>query len=152
MERRGKIMETTLKIYLSDNGYKKVRMTKAIQKELPCGIETLNCISSRYYMFSTVKGKIAYGMFNYFIENGAFFTDEKGKLNVDKDKIYPAVSELATKLLTIEAMGDYQAAKQLIEKYRQMTPLMQKLINDLKHVPVDIRPSFPVLNELKELN
>ncbi len=90
--------------------------------------------------------------FNYLIENGAFFTDEKGKLNVDKEKIYPAVSELAAKLLTIEALGDYQAAKQLIEKYRQMTPLMQRLINNLKHVPVDIRPSFPVLNELKELN
>ena len=90
--------------------------------------------------------------FNYFIEKGAFYADEDGKLNVDKEKILPAVRELATKLLTIEALGDYEAAKQFIKKYRQMTPLMQKLIDDLKHVPIDIRPSYPVINELKEMN
>ncbi len=90
--------------------------------------------------------------FNYYIENGAFFTDENGKLNVDTEKIYPAVRDLAAKLLTIEALGNYETAKQFIEKYRRMTPLMQGFIDDLKHVPVDIRPSYPVLNELKEIN
>jgi len=90
--------------------------------------------------------------FNYYTENGAFYADEKGNLNLDKEKIYPAIKKLSNKLLTIEAQGDYEAAKQLIEKYRQMTPLMQKLINDLKHVPVDIRPSYPVINKLKEMN
>ena len=90
--------------------------------------------------------------FNYYIENGAFFTDEKGKLNVDTEKIYPAVRDLAAKLLTIEALGDYETAKQFIEKYRLMTPLMERLIDELKHIPVDIRPSYPVLNELKEID
>ncbi|HPG38521.1 MAG TPA: peptidase [bacterium] len=89
--------------------------------------------------------------FNYFIETGAFYADANGKLNYDRDKLLNAVKRLANTLLLIEARGDYTGAGQLVEKYRVMTPLMAKLIDELKHVPVDIRPVYPVINELSEI-
>lgn len=86
--------------------------------------------------------------FNYYFDNGAFFVDEGGKLEFDEAKIFPAVKSLAAELLLVQARGDYAGAQKLIEKYRVMSPVMQKAIDALKDVPVDIRPSFPVAEEL----
>lgn len=89
--------------------------------------------------------------FNYFIETGAFYADAEGKLNLDRDKLIAAIKSLANTLLLIEARGDYDGAGQLVEKYRVMTPLMANLIDKLKHIPVDIRPVYPVNQELQAL-
>ena len=86
--------------------------------------------------------------FNYLVEKGAFYEDENGKLNVNEEKVMPAIRDLAATILTLQANGDYDAAKSLVDQYRKSTPLMQRLIDELKDVPVDIHPSYPVLNEL----
>ena len=84
--------------------------------------------------------------FNYFMEKGAFYQDDNGKLNLDEGKLVTAIRELATELLMIEAHGDYERGKKLIEKYRVMTPIMADYVAQLSHLPVDIRPSFPIAN------
>lgn len=84
--------------------------------------------------------------FNYFIEKGGFLKDRNGKLNYDSEKLQAAIEELAEELLLIEAHGDYRRADQLIEKYRVMTPLMADYVAQLSHLPVDIQPSFPIVN------
>lgn len=86
--------------------------------------------------------------FNYYFNKGAFFVDEKGKLDFNETKIFPAVRSLAAELLLLQARGDYAGAKKLMEKYRIVSPVMQKAIESLKDVPVDIRPSFPVAEGL----
>ncbi len=86
--------------------------------------------------------------FNYYFEKGAFKTDANGKLDVDADKIYPVVKSLAHKLLTIQAQGDYKAAQAMIKKYSVISPVLQKCIDQLQDVPIDIRPSFPVVSKL----
>lgn len=86
--------------------------------------------------------------FNYCFEKGAFKTYPNGKLDFDEEKILPALKELANKLLLIQARGDYKGAKEFIEKYRVMTPLMQKYVDMLKHVPIDIRPTYPIIKDI----
>jgi len=84
--------------------------------------------------------------FNYFMEKGAFYQDENGKLNLDDTKLIAAIKSLAEELLLIEAHGDYDRGKKLIEQYRVMTPIMADYVAQLSHLPVDIRPSFPIAN------
>jgi hypothetical protein len=86
--------------------------------------------------------------FNYCFEKGVFKTDQDGKLDFDKDKIIPVLSELANKLLLLQAKGDYTGAKQFIEKYRVMSPLMKRYVDMLKHVPIDIRPPYPIIKHI----
>ncbi len=81
--------------------------------------------------------------FNFLRENGAFIIDKNGKLNLVLDKMYPSIKKLANILLTIQATGDYEKAKKLIEKYSKITPELQKFIDQLKDVPIDIKPIFP---------
>ncbi len=84
--------------------------------------------------------------FNFYMEKGAFYRDENGKLNLDEQKLVTAIRDLAEKVLIIEAHGDYEQARNLIEEYRVMTPLMADYVDQLKHLPIDIRPSFPLAN------
>lgn len=86
--------------------------------------------------------------FNYLMEKGAFKRTKEGKLTLNRRKVMPALTDLARMLLTIEAEGDYNAAKALIDKYRQMTPVMQEMIENLQHVPVDIKPNYPTAESL----
>jgi hypothetical protein len=87
--------------------------------------------------------------FNFLMEKGAFYVDENGKLNYDRDKFWQAFTELASTLLILQAYGDYDGAANLIEKYRKYTPTMENYIEQLKDVPVDIRPSYPLEEQLK---
>lgn len=84
--------------------------------------------------------------FNYFMDKGAFYQDRNGKLNYNGEKLQTAIRDLAAELLLIEAHGDYDRAKQLVDKYRVMTPVMADYVAQLSHLPVDIQPSFPIVN------
>jgi hypothetical protein len=84
-------------------------------------------------------------IYNYMIENGGFEYDEpKEKVKVNFEKAYPVLKELATKLLMIQATGDYQAAKDLIAKYVVISPSMKTLIDKLTVLPVDIKPAYEI--------
>lgn len=81
--------------------------------------------------------------FNYLREQGAITYDEKsGRFGIDRTKIESAVRDLARDVLMIEAKGDYAAAKEFVERYRDMTPELEKVLGSLGSVPVDIRPRY----------
>jgi hypothetical protein len=84
-------------------------------------------------------------IYNYLIENGGFeYNEETEKVRVNFEKAYPVLKELATKLLMIQATGDYQAAKDLIAKYVVNSPSMKTLRDKLNILPVDIKPVYEI--------
>ncbi len=84
-------------------------------------------------------------IYNYLLEAGGYVYDDKTeKVSVDFNKIYPALESLAAKLLTIQAEGDYEGAKNLIEKYAVNSPSMEKLRSKLVSLPVDIKPIYQI--------
>jgi len=65
-------------------------------------------------------------------------------------EFYPdVVSKLLERILTIQAKGDYEAARELIEEFRFMSDELKVLVEKLKVLPVDIRPIFVTAEELK---
>ena len=86
--------------------------------------------------------------FNYLMDEGAIYKGEDGKLHVDSDEMEDVIVDLSEKVLMIQAEGDYEAAKELVDEYANMTPVMEEYINQIKDLPVDIDPSFPVAGEL----
>lgn len=86
--------------------------------------------------------------FNYITEKGGFIYDESTqRYRVDDLKIRYAVSDLLRLLLTIQAEGDYEAAKKLVSDYAYMPQQMKNVISKLGEIPVDILPKFAVLEE-----
>ncbi len=82
-------------------------------------------------------------IYNFLIEKGGFeFNEETERVKVNFEKVGPALKELATKVLMIQAKGDYQAAKDLIAKYVVLSPSLKLLQEKLNVLPVDIKPVY----------
>ncbi len=86
--------------------------------------------------------------FNYLVDEGGFKMDQAaGTFSVDASQIKDAVRKLATEILTIEAEGSYDKAKSLLDKYALIRPEMQRALDKLADVPVDIEPNFALANK-----
>jgi hypothetical protein len=84
-------------------------------------------------------------IYNYLLEKGGYVYDANTeKVKVDFEKVYPALKELANKILTIQATGDYEGSKALITKYAVSSPSLEKLRVKLSVLPVDIYPDFEI--------
>jgi hypothetical protein len=59
-----------------------------------------------------------------------------------------AVSELDHDLLTIEAQGDYAAARKLLDEMGVIRPALRKALDSLQGIPTDIEPIFVTAEEL----
>jgi hypothetical protein len=85
--------------------------------------------------------------FNFISERGGFVQTERGfAVNVERTKA--AVTELATTLLTLQAQGNYQGAKSLLDRYARLTPELSEALGRLSKVPVDIAPTYATANQL----
>jgi hypothetical protein len=84
-------------------------------------------------------------IYNYLLENGGYeFNSKTEKVRVNFNKIYPALKDLANKILMIQATGDYEGAKKFIARYGIFSTSMEKLRNKLSKLPVDIAPIFQI--------
>jgi hypothetical protein len=86
--------------------------------------------------------------FNFLIDKGAFVHNPDGTFSVNMAKVKDAVRELTRTLLMLEARGDYDAAKQMLDSMVVVRPATQQLLDRLNDIPVDIEPQFVTANEI----
>jgi len=79
--------------------------------------------------------------FNYLTDKGAFVAHPDGTFSVDYAKAKGAVRDLAHDLLTLEAEGDYNGAKRMLDTLAVIRPPMQHALDRLKDLPTDIDPT-----------
>jgi len=79
---------------------------------------------------------------NYLLDHGGFIVNSDGTFSVVDAKIKDAVTALTHDLLTIEAEGNYAGAQDLLKKFVVVRPEVQKVLDKLQKVPVDIEPRF----------
>lgn len=83
--------------------------------------------------------------FNYLCDNGAFaFDSTAGTFRVDLERIKAASRNLTSEIMTIQAEGNYDKAKGLLDTYAVIRPDMQRVLDRMKSIPVDIAPEFPL--------
>jgi hypothetical protein len=85
---------------------------------------------------------------NTLLDRGGFVANADGTFSVNDAKIKDAVSSLTHDLMTIEAEGRYDDAKALLAKMGVVRPEVQKLLDKLTGVPVDIEPNFVTADKL----
>jgi len=86
--------------------------------------------------------------FNFLADHSAFIERPDGTFEVNYAKVKGAVRDLTHLLLTIEAQGDYAAARNLLDRLGVLRPSMTAALEKLKDIPVDIRPIFVTADEL----
>src|SRR6185437_5682964 len=127
--------------FLMDQGSSTVPHGAAAERKL---YTTFLASSFRTLRFG-LKEAHAKGMavqFNYLLDKGGFRVDPDGTFSVDFDKIKSAVRDLDHDLLTLEAHGDYEGAKKMLDSLGVIRPEVQRALNRLSHVPIDIEPIF----------
>ena len=79
---------------------------------------------------------------NYLLDAGAFTPGKDGTFAVNLAKIKPAVAALTGEFMTLQAEGNYAKAREMIEKLAVVRPDVQRVLDRLTDVPVDIEPVF----------
>ena len=79
---------------------------------------------------------------NYLLDAGAFLVRPDGTFGVNAAKIKDGVSALTREFMTIQAEGNYEKAKEMQTRLGVIRPEVQRALDKLKNVPVDIEPHF----------
>src|SRR2546423_690949 len=124
--------------YLIDKG----AIDPAMERDL---YTTYLASSFRSVRFGTSEahGKGQALQFNYLSDEGGIkYNEAAGTFSIDPAKIKNAVRKLTGEILTLQPAGSYENAKALLDKYGVIRPEMQKTLDKLGNIPVDIEPRF----------
>jgi hypothetical protein len=79
---------------------------------------------------------------NYLLDRGAVTVAGDGTFAVVSSKVRGAVEGLTREIMTLQAAGDYARAKSMIDTLGVVRPDVQRVLDRLTAVPVDIAPRF----------
>ncbi len=85
---------------------------------------------------------------NYLLDYGAFKTNPGGTFSVDPTKIKDGVIALTREFMTLQAEGSYAKAKDMLTRLGVVRPEVQKALDKLQGIPVDIEPKFTAAQKL----
>ncbi|MBZ4421095.1 hypothetical protein [Myxococcus sp. RHSTA-1-4] len=85
---------------------------------------------------------------NHFLDTGAVKVNPDGTFAVVPEKIRESVTSLTKQLMEIQGRGDRKAAEALLAKMGVVRPPVQRVLERLKDVPVDIAPRYVTAEEL----
>jgi hypothetical protein len=127
--------------YLIDKGVVDRQMERSIYTTF-----LASAFRSVRFGITEAHGKGIALQFNYLMDEGAINVNERaGTFSINPAKVKDAVRKLTHDILTLQAEGSYEKAKAMLDKYATVRPQMQKALNQLSDVPVDIEPSFPLV-------
>ena len=85
---------------------------------------------------------------NYLLDAGAFVVRPNGTFAVDPAKIKEGVAALTREIMTIQAEGSYERAKEMQTRLGVIRPEVQRALDKMKSIPVDIEPRFVTAEQL----
>ncbi|CAN5531911.1 hypothetical protein BH20VER3_BH20VER3_02990 [soil metagenome] len=90
--------------------------------------------------------------FNYLLDRGAFVARKDGTFAVVPEKMKGGVEGLTREIMTIQAEGSYAKAKELTARLGVVRPEVQKALDKMGNIPVDIEPRFTTAEQLVREN
>jgi hypothetical protein len=128
--------------YLIDKGVVEKSMEKTLYPTYLAGM-----FRSIRFGVSEAHGKGTAMQLNRFLDAGAVVA-KNGVFTVDVPKFKAEVTSLTHDLLTLEANGDLAGARSLLGKFGVVRPEVQKVLDKLAKLPVDIEPRFVTAEQL----
>ncbi len=123
--------------YLIDKG----TLPKALESQIYTTF-LASCFRSIRFGINEAHGRGIAIQLNYFLDHGGVKVAADGTFSVDASRIKQNVTDLTRDIMTMQAKGDYAAAQQLIGTLGVVRPEVQRVLDRLKAVPVDIEPRF----------
>jgi hypothetical protein len=129
--------------YMIDEGV----LPKSLERPL---YTTYLASSFRTIRFGTneAHGRGMVVQFNYLLDHGAFVANKDGTFAVNMDKIKAGVEGLTREIMTVQAEVNYQKAKELLPRPGSIKPEVERALNKMAGIPVDIEPMFTTAEQL----
>ena len=86
--------------------------------------------------------------FNYLLDAGGFVAKPDGTFAVDLAKVKAGVTALTRDIMTIQAEGNYAKAIELRDRLGVVRPVVQRALDRMTAIPVDIEPRFTTAAQL----
>ncbi len=129
--------------YMIDHGLIDKRMEKQMYVTYVAGI-----FRSVRFGINEAHGQGMAMQFNYLMDEGAItYNETSGLFAADVEKFKAGARKLTGEIMTIQAEGNYEKAKGLLARYAVIRPSLQRTLERLAHLPVDIEPQFAALNQ-----
>jgi hypothetical protein len=81
---------------------------------------------------------------NILLENGALEVTEDGRFRPVPERFFDGFEDLTRRLLMVQALGDYDGARQLVADYGTVSDAMRAGLDRLTTIPVDVDPTHPL--------
>ena len=124
--------------------------------KLPASLQDTMYITFLASMFRSIRFGLneAHGrgvaiQLNAMLDAGAVTVSADGTFAVNRDGIRGAVEALTREIMTLQAAGDYQKARSMIDTRGVLRPEVKRVLDRLADVPVDIEPRFPTAEQLE---
>jgi hypothetical protein len=85
---------------------------------------------------------------NYLLDHGSFRVNRDGTYSVDGERIREGVAGLTRDIMTLQAEGSYAKAREMLTRLGVVRPEIQRVLDRMKSIPVDIEPSFTSADQL----
>ena len=86
--------------------------------------------------------------FNYLLDAGGFIARKDGTFGVDLPKVKAGITALTRDIMTIQAEGNYAKAIELRDRLGVVRPVVQRALDRMTAIPVDIEPKFTTAAQL----
>ena len=85
---------------------------------------------------------------NYFLNHGGVTVSPDGTFGVNAPRVKQNVIDLTHDIMTMQATGSYAEAKRMIDTMAVMRPPIQRVLDRLTAIPIDIAPRFVTADAL----
>lgn len=123
--------------YLVDKGV----LPKALESQMYTTF-LASCFRSIRFGVNEAHGRGVAIQLNYFLDHGGVTVAADGTFAVNPERIKQNVADLTRDLMTMQAKGDYAAARSLIDTMGVLRPEVRTVLDKLTEVPVDIEPRY----------
>jgi hypothetical protein len=86
---------------------------------------------------------------NSLLDARAVVVHGDGTFGVDDTRVRGAIADLTGRIMTLQAEGNYEAAQAMIASLGVVRPEVQRVLDRLGDIPVDIAPDFQTAKELE---
>ncbi|MEO6971545.1 MAG: hypothetical protein ABI217_11700 [Chthoniobacterales bacterium] len=90
--------------------------------------------------------------FNYLLDHGAFTLAADGTFAVNPEKIKAGVEGLTREIMTLQAEGSYEKAKEMTARLGVVRPEVERALEKMGNIPIDIEPKFTTAEQLVREN
>ena len=131
-------------LYLACKLIDEHRLWGIVTKEDALTTFIASLVRSERFGEGSALGRANIIIYNYLVETGAIDRNEAGRYVIDYAKAQSSVMALASEVLSIQATGDFEAARTLQEKYGKLSMVFKGDLRNirLEGIPADLRFEF----------